>query len=195
MALINIIVEGLLDEAMAIRLINESGHTFGTCHGKKGASYLQKKLAAFNESADNIRYLAMVDFMDTRLACPGEVVTRWLPHRKPGMLFRVVVRELESWLLADRANLPEFLRIDRAKIQKKPEELPDPKQTLVNLARSSRSRKIREALVPETGSTAAVGKLYNDELIRFIVQQWSVEEACRHSISLTKCFQRLKSLD
>ncbi len=180
---------------MAVRLITEAGHTPGYCHGKKGASYIRKNLKAFNRSADAIRYLAMVDFMDTGVPCPGEVVADWLPHRKPNMLFRVVVRELESWLMADQTNLASFLHIDRAKIPARPEELADPKRTLVNLARSSRSRKIREALVPEEDSTAAIGKSYNDELCRFITQNWDLEEACLNAPSLKKCVDRLKSLD
>lgn len=194
MALIHTIVEGVLDEAMAARLIVEAGHIPGTCYGKKGFTYIREKLGAFNQSAVSINYLALVDFMDTKLPCPGAVVANWLPHRRPNMLFRIVVRELESWLLADQKNLSVFLHIDPAKVPQNPEQLPDPKQTLVNLARTSRRKQIRESLVPYSGSSAAIGRLYNSEISRFITYQWSVANACQNAPSLERCYKILQSL-
>jgi hypothetical protein len=194
MALIHTLVEGLMDEAAANRLIKEAGHTPGTCYGKRGFTYIKNKVRGFNNASVSSNYLVLVDHMDTGLTCPSEVVSRWVPHRRENLLFRVVVRELESWLLADRENLASFLAINTTKIPSNPEQLNDPKLALINLARSSRSKSIREALVPETGSTAQVGKLYNSEMVRFIREDWSITNARHISESLNKCYMHLEEI-
>lgn len=195
MALIHTIVEGVMDEAMASRIVTALGHTPGPCYGKKGVDYIKEKIKNFNESATIINYLALVDFMDTKSPCPGAVVTAWLPHRRPKMLLRMVVRELESWLLADRKNLADFLQIALSKVPVNPEEVKDPKLTLVNLARSSRSKRIRESLVPDLESTAKVGRLYTSEIIQFINQQWDISSARQNSPSLERCCKCLQTLE
>jgi hypothetical protein len=194
MAIINTLVEGRLDETAANRLITATGHQPGTCYGKKGFAYIQNKVRGFNQAASSGIYLVLVDFMDTKLGCPAEVVAQWLPHRQPHLLFRLVVRELESWLLADRENLARFLKISPVKIPAHPEQLSDPKLTLVNLARASRSKSIREALVPELDSTASEGRLYNSEMNRFIEDYWDITKARQDAESLNKCCSRLENL-
>ena len=132
--------------------------------------------------------------MDTGLECPPDVIARWLPRAQPRMLFRVVVRELESWLLADRDHFADFLGISINHLPVEPEKIEDPKQLLVNLARRSRKRELRSALVPETQSTAQVGRLYNSEMVIFVRTLWDTEIARKHAPSLDKCLKRLESL-
>lgn len=194
MPIVNAIVEGTLDEAVAIKIINATGHTAGVCYGKRGSGYIQRKIQSFNQTARSSYYLTLVDFMDTGLPCPPNVVAQWLPRAQPGMLFRVVVRELESWLLADREHFADFLGINIAKLPLNPEQINDPKQLLINLARRSRSGRVRAALVPETESTALVGRLYNSEMTIFVQSIWDIDVARRHAPSLDKCLERLDAL-
>jgi len=195
MALIHTLVEGLMDEAAANCLIKVAGHTPGTCYGKKGYTKIQSKVQSFNKTSVGAIYLVLVDFMDTGLACPADVVSQWVPHRRPNLLFRIVVRELESWLLADKENLADFLNVSVAKIPTDPELVKDPKLALVNLARSSRSKSIREALVPDPGSvTAKEGRLYTSEMVRFIQERWDIANARSNSESLNKCCKRLEEM-
>jgi Domain of unknown function (DUF4276) len=195
MAIIHTLVEGLMDEAAANSLIKMAGHTPGTCFGKKGYTKIQSKVESFNQTSVGAIYLVLVDFMDTGLPCPAEVVSERVPHRRPNLLFRIVVRELESWLLADKENLADFLNVSVAKIPTDPERLKDPKLTLVNLARSSRSKSIREALVPDPGSvTAKEGRLYTSEMIRLIQERWDIATARGNSESLNKCCNRLEEM-
>ena len=70
----------------------------------------------------------------------------------------------------------------------------DPKQKLVNIARKSRSKSIRDALVPEQNSTAQVGKLYSFEIKRFVRDFWSINTARVNSKSLDKCLIRLSEI-
>jgi hypothetical protein len=79
--------------------------------------------------------LMLVDFMDTGLECPPEVPVAWLPDRCSKMLLRAVVREIESWLLADASGISRFLGVSVSLVPRDPESLKDPKQSLVNLAR------------------------------------------------------------
>jgi len=190
--IVDALVEGLIDEAVARRIIVSSGHNFGICYGKKGIGYIQQKIQKFNASAPRGVMLTLVDFMDTRLGCPPEVLCNWLPQRHPNMIFRVVVREIESWLLADCDNFADFLHVPKNRIPTNPEQLNDPKQTVVNLARHSRSKHIRDALIPGCATSAPVGTLYTSEMISFIQTRWDVRVARRNAPSLNRCMNQLE---
>jgi hypothetical protein len=194
MAIISPLVEGVMDEAAAIQVIMAAGHVPGTVYGKNGSGYIRSKVQGFNRSAIYIYYLTLVDLMDTGLPCPSSVITDWVPHREPKMLFRVIVRELESWLLADREGVARFLVLGLSRIPERPEEITDPKRELVNLARRSRNGKVRFALVPEDGSRATVGKLYTSEMIRFINEVWDIQAARNNAPSLDRCLGRLEEI-
>jgi len=195
MIVVNKLVEGFLDDVLATKLINSVGLTPGMSYGNKGYTYIKQKITSFNKSAKESFYiLTLVDFMDSQLNCPPEVIMKLLPHPSPNMVFRVVVRELESWLIADRKNLAKFLKINLNQIPDNPESLDDPKRTLVNLARKSSNARIRSSLVPEQGSTAQIGKLYSYEMTHFIQNFWDWKTAESHAPSLKRCLTRLRQL-
>jgi len=129
--------------------------------------------------------------MDTGHRCPIELVSEWLPFKHENMIFRVVVREIESWLLADNEAVAEFLGVRTASVDSKVELLADPKRTLVNLARTSRKSGIKESLVPQDGVTASEGILYNVEMTRFVKAFWNAERARANAPSLDRCIVRL----
>lgn len=195
MAFINYLVEGEIDEIIALRIISNSGHDIGVGYGKRGIGYIQNKIQNFNQTAQSVFYLVLVDFMDTKLECPPQVVSRWLPHKNNLMFFRVVVREIESWVLADRENLATFLNVNIELMPINPESELDPKRKLVNIARKSRSKRIRDALVPDQDSTAQVGKLYTSEMKRFVSNFWNIDTARKNSPSLDKCLKRLLEIE
>lgn len=190
----NLLVEGYVDEAVAQRLLQDCGHESGVTYGKKGWNYIQQRIGSFDRAAGVHGLLTLVDFMDTGKSCPPAVVHDWLPQRAATHLFRVAVREIESWILADRKGVARFLEVPLVKIPRDVEALADPKQALVNLARSSRSRVIREALVPRTGYTAVEGPLYSSEVARFVRLNWNHDAARLQSDSLHRCIHRLLEL-
>lgn len=192
MADLALLVEGNLDEAVGRRIVGHCGLEISVVYGKKGFAYIKGKIGGFNKSARGMPMLTLVDLMDTGLSCPPVVLDAWLPRREPGMLFRVVVREVESWLLADRPNLADFLRIAADKVPSAPEEEIDPKRRLVNLARKSRSAEIRRLLVPAKDSTATEGPAYTSEMRRFVEHHWDVEVAEKNAPSLASCIRALK---
>jgi hypothetical protein len=194
MPVISALVEGDVDAAVAVRIIEETGHEPGLVYGRRGFGYIRDKIGAYNRSARQIAYLALVDLMDTRLACAPAVRAQWLPHANPGMIFRIVVREIESWLLADREGIASFLSVPLARVPLHPETLPDPKQAMVNTARRSRRPAIRRSMVPEDGSRAQTGRLYANELCAFAQGNWNVTRAAANASSLARCLGRLRAL-
>jgi hypothetical protein len=124
--------------------------------------------------------------------CPSGLIEDWLetePHSN--MIFRIAVREVESWILADREGFADFLGINANLIPLQPDQIVDPKQTLVNLARRSRRRALRESIVPRRGSTAVQGPDYNGCLGEFVRNRWSHNEASGRSPSLSRAWERL----
>ena len=197
---LRLLVEGALDEAVARRLGMECGlEVEEQAYGKNGWTVVRSNVVRFNDASPPAPFLAMVDFMDVvredkSLECPAAVVQTWTPERHPNMLLRVVVREIESWLLADRQGMAEFLFIPIREIPLAPEDEEDPKRALINLARRSRNREVREGLVPQLGSTAKEGRWYNAEMERFIRSKWSPAAARTAAPSLDKCMTRLAEL-
>jgi hypothetical protein len=67
----------------------------------------------------------------------------------------------------------------------------DPKATLVAIAAGSRSRTIRQRVVPKRGSTAKQGPEYNSCLVAFVREAWDVHVGVKASPSLARTFERL----
>jgi hypothetical protein len=105
-----------------------------------------------------------------------------------------VVREVESWLLADRRGIAAFLGVSEALVPREPEALLDPKETLVNLARRSRRSKIRELMLPPQGSSHPIGPGYSLALEEFARGRWDVAAAAERADSLRRCLVRLGEL-
>lgn len=184
---ISILVEGNLDETVAGEIIDAAGGTVGTVYGRRGADYIEKKITGFNQLAQGIPILTLVDLMDLDSDCPAEIVQEWLPHRNEHMLLRLVVREIESWILADRAAISRFFGIRKALVPHHPETLEDPKATLVDLARSSSRAGLQNAIVPDDPTTNDEGPAYTTRMQRFVRDQWTVGDAVENASSLHRC--------
>lgn len=189
-------VEGAVDEAVAARLVEHLGGSLGTVYGKHGKAKLRKSISGFNQAASHGRWFVLVDLNgDER--CAPVMRRQWLPLSAPFMCFRVAVREVESWLLADRERLARFLGVNRSLIPPYPESLSDPKATLVKAAANSRSRAMREDMAPRQGSGRPVGPAYSSRLIDFVRNLetgWRPEVAAMRADSLARCMDRLSRL-
>lgn len=113
--------------------------------------------------------------------------------RHSNLIFRVAVREVEAWLLADKVNLAGFLHVPERFFPGAPDEIADPKAALLNLARRSRLSDIKGSLLPKRGSTAHVGPGYNECLGGFVRNRWDVRAAAGGSPSLARAMHRLES--
>ncbi len=96
--------------------------------------------------------------------------------------------------MADAKALAAFVGISRDRIPPAPEQLPDPKRALVNLARRSRHRAVKQDMVPREGSGRAVGPAYGSRLTEFVENDWRPDVASERAESLRRamaCLQRL----
>jgi hypothetical protein len=110
------------------------------------------------------------------------------------MRFRIAVRAVEAWLMADRESIADFLSVNLAKIPHQVDLDPHPKQTFINIARTSRNKSMREDIVPRDGSGAKVGPLYMARLTDFTENHWRPGEGQKHSKSLHRCINALSTL-
>lgn len=186
-------VEGIVDEAVVRRLIRHVGAAPGDIHGKNGKSSLRQRIPGYNNAARRSPWIVVVD-LDRDADCAPPLRSNWLPHPAPFMCFRVAVREVEAWLLADDKRLASFLRVSQGTILPNPEKLDDPKEVMVNVARHSKSREIREDMVPRPGSGRSTGPAYSSRLIEFATDQWRPEVAVTRCDSLKRAIDCLKRL-
>jgi hypothetical protein len=188
---ITIAVEGDLDERIAVRLVEEAGGVVHLVHGKLGKPWLQKQIGGYRHAARHARWFVLVDL--DRDSCAPALRDEWgVDGGVKGLCFRVAVRSVESWLLADRERLARFLGVARTRIPLDPDGLSDAKQTLINAARRSTRGTIRDAIVP--GPNARVGRLYTSTLGRFVDEHWDPVRAAESSPSLARCRTRLAEL-
>lgn len=189
---ISIVVEDVLSEAILRRIMKQYRNHFSihVCLGKSGAGYIKKKIGGFNLAAKHSPFLILTDL--DQYQCAPDLIRQWIQFPKhSNLIFQIAIREVEAWLLADRSNFSQFLGIRIEKIPFEVETIPNPKEFVVNLAKKSRLRKIREALVPVPKSTAKVGPDYNGTLIQFINNLWNFDAAKIHAPSLNRMTDRL----
>ncbi len=187
-------VEGLVDEAVLRCLIEHVGAVPGPIHGKNGKAQLLRHLRGYNNAARLSPWVVLID-LNREAQCAPPVVARWLPDPASQMSLRVVVPEIEAWLLGDRDRLAAFLGIGVTRIPPKPERLEEPKRTMVELARQSRRRQIREDMVPRPTSGRAVGPAYTSRLIEFATNAalgWRPTVAAHSCESLARCIRRME---
>ncbi len=126
--------------------------------------------------------------------CPSGLIKKHLRRGKhPQFILRIAERELESWLLADVEARAVFFGISVDLFPFDPDAEFDPKQTLVNLARRSSKKSLREDLVPEQGSKGVVGKGYIPRMREFVEAKWRPLMAQRKSESLRRAIEAIKN--
>jgi hypothetical protein len=172
-------VQGHFAEAKAV-------HCYG--NGK-----IKKQIKAYNSAAQHSHYFVITD-LDNQYPCAPSLIEDWLPHQpSKNLLFRVAVHEIESWLLADRANFAAFFSISQGLIPLKPDNEANPKNTIISLAKRSRKREIREAIVP-IDAYASIGPGYTLQFRNFIQTSWCIESARKNSPSLDRTIKLFESI-
>ena len=158
------------------------------CNGK---GKIKKRIKAYNNAAQHGYYFIIAD-LDNEYECAPFLINDWLPDiRSSQLLFRVAVHEVESWILADKENLAAFFSISKELVPLYPDNEMDPKRTIISLAKRSRKREIREAIVP-IDDYASIGPEYNTKLQSFIQSFWSIDSARKNSYSLDKAIKSLE---
>ena len=194
-----LLAEGHSEEAVAMRLLSFCGHEIGTVYGKRGCIYVREKAVSFRHLAtEQTGMLILTDFRDTGAQCIPYALRDYVfdkfPNPPSTFLCRFPVNELESWLLADREGLAKYMNVAVSRMPIQPEREEYPKQTLVNLARKSRKKIIREGIAPPPGHKASVGPEYLNLLREFIFNYWNIEKAMLCAPSLERCVRRLREI-
>jgi hypothetical protein len=156
-----------------------------------GFGRLRKRVVNFQRMAQlGFPTLLLTDL--DRAACPAQLIGQWFSAAPAtGFLFRVCVRNGESWVMADREAFAAFMHIAVAQVPREPEKSSDPKGELVRLAQRA-PRRIREALTPIKSAT--IGPGHNSLLSGFVRDSWSPKRAAQNSASLTRCLARVRAL-
>lgn len=185
-------VEDRLSEAVGRRLVNSELSAqieINTLSGG-GNGYLRSNIGKLLQIAHNGFVMLLTDL--DRKACAPLLKDDWLQglHIPEKFMFRVCVREVESWILADREGFADFLDIPRARITSNVDDLADPKGELLRLAKRAR-REVKSELLPHKGNHSQQGLGYNNILSRFVEEVWNGERASENSESLRRTRQRL----
>jgi hypothetical protein len=178
-----ILFEGATDEPILERLLEDAGLDIAARINGRGKATIDRQLKRYNDAAKRQPFVVVRD-LDVDAACAPAYLetTKMTPSR--WMCFRIAVRELEAWLLADAEAVARFLRVKPGLVPLDPDAELDPTQTIVQLARASVKSAIRDAIVPEQGAGTTVGPGYEATIIDFARNHWKLNRAARRSRSL-----------
>lgn len=189
---VTIAFEGSTDAPALRKLLASEGFEVYNAYPMRGKSNLDRSLRGFNNAAQFSPWLVVRDL--DRGTCPARLARDLLPAPSRWMRFRIAVREMEAWLLADGEAVAAYLGVKRRDVPSDPDLLDDPKQTLVNIARRSRRTHIRHDMVPVPGLSADIGPAYSSRITEFVDGHWRPEIAAANSPSLRRCIERVREL-
>lgn len=193
---IYVAVEDAVSESVVRKLLRECrrNYVISLIYPARGFGYLRANIDAFNKVARVIPFLLLTDL--DQIECAALLIRNWLPGNKHhNLIFRVAVREVESWLMADRNNFTRFLGISKSHIPTSPEEVDDPKKVLINAAKRSKKKKLKRDIVPPEGSPRIQGPNYNERMTEFVENHWHPEIARDKSDSLDRTMKALDEFE
>ena len=184
-------VEDELSESISTQILRHFDIEIRSTIRGKGNMLLQQKAPELNRSANGAAIFLLTD-LDTPRDCPPGLIRSWIRGPlNPRFFLRVAVMEVESWVMADRIGFAAFLSVPLHRIPSPTDNILNPKEFLLSLARRSKKKTVREALVPAQGATLSIGNEYNTLLSEFVQDHWDLERAATASPSLKRTLDRL----
>ncbi len=187
--------EDILSEAAAEKLLTASGRPVEITERlrKDGYGYLKANLHKFNQVAANGRPVFLLTDLD-KADCVVDFITDWRKglELSERLLFRVAVREIEAWLLADRRSFADWLGISADIVPMRPECLDDPKRELLRLVDRSKKRELKAMILPGKTSRSLVGLGYNTELTLYVRDCWNPQAAAASAPSLARALKKIE---
>jgi hypothetical protein len=187
----DIVVEDVLQEVVVRKIL--SGYTqitINSVFGLHGAGYIDSKIVGFNQAAKINPYIILRD-LDNAECAPRLRMQLIGENISDQLLFCIIVREVETWLLSDSQSFCSFLGIPLPTELSRPEMIDSPKEFLFSLAAKSRKREIRDGIIPR--GTARTGAMYNFILIKYVEKHWNWKNASIKSSSLKRFINRLSA--
>ena len=184
-------VEGVLDAAVARRLLEDAGAQLARDPFIKGGrGPLLRSVPRYLAAARHMPWFVLCD-LDRDQCAPGLLRER-LGDRPPSFCFRVAVRAVEAWMLAD-PGIARFLQVPQSALPAHPDGELNPKQALLQIARSSRSSDVREGIGGDSGGHEP-GIAYNESLAEFVQDRWDPARAAERSDSLRRAIAAIERL-
>ncbi len=160
-------------------------------YSKGGYGYLRRNIRGWNHAAKGCPFFVLTDL--DNINCAPALINDWMQEeRHPNLIFRVAVKEVEAWLLADIDGFSKYTGVAKANFIENTESLIDPKAEIFRLMKRCRKRNIREDILPKD-EYAKIGPNYNERLSEFVNEFWSISRAIKRSDSLKRAMHQLVS--
>lgn len=188
-------VEGRTDEPIAARLLAEAGLTQDLIKIAGGKQQIDQRLPGWNVSAERRPWLVLRDLdHDDQNTCIPDLRSHLLDGTlQDGMCFRLAVRSLEAWLLADHDGFRDYFGVG-GQLPAAVDTLSDPKADLINRCRLSRKQDVRAGIPPKQGSHRKIGPDYVALITDFTYSAWEPSRARQRSPSLDRALRDLDRL-
>jgi len=162
---------------------------------KGGRGNVQRELNAYSNLAKVLPVLVGVDLDGDE--CAPALLRKWQGtyQSHDNFLMRIAVREIESWVLADRKRFAKFIDGKSDDISKNPDAFEDPKLELLTLANQTAKAELRRELVPRNfGRYPRIGPAYNLQMCKFVLEKWRPHVAKNYSNSLSRAITAIQTL-
>ena len=191
---VTIAAEGALDLAVLRRLAREADLTLNLEYGRRGKAHIDQRLPAYNAAARHQPWIVLRD-LDNDRDCAVELVMHLLPAPARLMKFRIAVRTVEAWLLADHERFKTAFGVAARAIPTVPESVDRRNAAMLEAISRSNRREIKSAMLSKLASGGwHVGPEYNARLEQFASEIWQPRVAETRSASLAKARVRIQEL-
>jgi hypothetical protein len=164
----------------------------------RGYGQIKAKTRTFTKMAAQGLHLLVITDLD-KLACAPVLIREWFGIRpdQPIVMptsfsFRVAVREVESWIIADRDAWANYISIPKDNFSATPELLPDPKSHVLSVIRRKGRKRLHRDMLP--AGSASIGPRYNEILCEFIKEHWVPDRALARAKSLERAMTALLNM-
>ena len=190
---VNLAVEDVLSECVLKKILEhvDRGFAVGRVFNNRGNSQLKKNVKGYNHAATSGTPFVVLTDLDEQ-ECPLRLIDDWFGSKPKhhNLIFRVAVREVEAWLLADRRGFARSLGLRYEMVPNAVETIEDPKRKLFEVVQQSRLRTVKDDILPSPG--AHIGRGYNSRLCSFVSDQWNIDVARSASESLDRAVRALE---
>ena len=187
-------VEDELSKAVGYKIASYAGWNVEIIISKNGKGHLRKKIQSLCRTAKHSAIFLLVD-LNSAYSCAPSLLQEWMKgiSLPPLLFFRIAVREVESWLLADHEAMKTLLGTE-GKLPLLPDILKNPKEELLTLLKK-KNKHIREGVVRLDNGEISQGIAYNSTLSKWIDDHWLPERAAYRSDSLKRLLDRLSTFE
>jgi hypothetical protein len=189
---LQIVFEDELSETVIMKLLSCFGkYTVTASYNKHGSGNIKKEIRSYNNAAKYFPFFILTD-LDQK-DCPLTLIKEWCKFKKhPHLIFRIAVKEVESWLLADREGFAKYTAVSVMRIPNCPDNIDDPKELIFSIIKKSPKRILKDDILPRYDGDR-IGPNYNGRLSEFVDNYWEIKRAIQHSPSLKKAYNHLNT--